>query len=184
MLYWQLQFLNEIALNCLFTHWKWSCILDFGSWRWNALTMRFVEKWPSKMQGQWLFQSRTGHATNFGRVQKFRILVFAGLPQPGSDTSWKFTGGLFNILPNEAWPWHCINNVRIQNIYTDYLHSKTCMWSSVTIWYKYRVLRTLVRDLSISNCMKWGTNTREVQIPMLIHAHSWVMFLACTLTNV
>ena len=38
-----------------FTQWKWTYILNFGPWRWNALNMGFVEKWPSRMQGQWFF---------------------------------------------------------------------------------------------------------------------------------
>ena len=33
-------------------------ILDFGPWRWSTLNMEFVNKWPSKMQGQWFFWSQ------------------------------------------------------------------------------------------------------------------------------
>ena len=49
-----------VAFDCLFTQWKWTYILGFGPWRWSALNMWFVDKWPSRMQGQQFFQSRTG----------------------------------------------------------------------------------------------------------------------------
>ena len=48
MFYWRFHFENEIPGNCLFTHWKWTYILDFGPWKWSALNMGFVEC-PSRM---------------------------------------------------------------------------------------------------------------------------------------
>ena len=60
MLYWRFHFDNEIPINCLFTQWKRRYILDFGPWRWSALNMGFVNKRPSRMQGQWSLWNRTG----------------------------------------------------------------------------------------------------------------------------
>ena len=60
MLYWQCHFENEILVNCLFTQWKWTYTLDIGPWRWSALNMGLVDKWPSRMQGQRFFRSRVG----------------------------------------------------------------------------------------------------------------------------
>ena len=42
MLYWLFDFENEIPVNCLFTQWRWTWILEFGPWRWSALNMGFV----------------------------------------------------------------------------------------------------------------------------------------------
>ena len=60
MLCWRFHSENEILVNCFLTQWKWTYILDLRSWRWSALNIGFVDKWPSRMQGQWLFQSRVG----------------------------------------------------------------------------------------------------------------------------
>ena len=57
-------------------------ILDFRPWKWSALNMEFVVKWPSRMQGQYFFQSWAGRAAVFGRDQIFPWR----LPLPGSDT--------------------------------------------------------------------------------------------------
>ena len=39
---------KEVPINCwLITQWKWTYILDFGPWRWSALNMDYMEKWPS-----------------------------------------------------------------------------------------------------------------------------------------
>ena len=66
MLYWRLDFVNEILVNCSFTQLKWTYILDFGPLRWSALNMGFVDKWPSRMQGEWYFRSRTGKSFRLG----------------------------------------------------------------------------------------------------------------------
>ena len=42
-------FHNEIPINCLFTNWKCTYILDFRPWRWSALNMGFVVERPSRM---------------------------------------------------------------------------------------------------------------------------------------
>ena len=34
--------------------------MDLGPWRWSALNMGFVGKWPSRMLGQWFFRNRAG----------------------------------------------------------------------------------------------------------------------------
>jgi hypothetical protein len=46
MLPWWFHFQNEIPINCSFTYWKCTYILDFRPWRWSALNMGFVVKWP------------------------------------------------------------------------------------------------------------------------------------------
>ena len=51
--------------------------------------MRFVDKWPSRMQGQWVFLSR---ARIFGQVQKI-LISFGGLPLPVSTSPEKLIEG-------------------------------------------------------------------------------------------
>ena len=55
-------------------------ILDFEPWRWSALNMGLVDKWPSRIQGQWFFQSRAGWTKVFNRVQNILIYFFWGCP--------------------------------------------------------------------------------------------------------
>ena len=60
-----------------------TCLLhthDFRSWKCSALNMGCVDKWSSRMQGQWFFPSRMG--------QKFSIrsISFWGLPLPVSTS--------------------------------------------------------------------------------------------------
>ena len=45
----------------------------------KILNMGFVDKWPSRMQGQCLLRSRAGRATIFSRIQK-TLNLFWGLP--------------------------------------------------------------------------------------------------------
>ena len=87
MLYWQFHFENEIPVNCLSTQWKWTYILDFGLWRWSALNMGFVDKWPSRMQGQWFVWSRAD-----GRIQKKLSFLDGWLPLPESTSPEEFLG--------------------------------------------------------------------------------------------
>ena len=47
---------NEIPINCLFTNWKYTYVLDFRPWRWSAFNMGFVVKRPSRMQGQFFLK--------------------------------------------------------------------------------------------------------------------------------
>ena len=47
----------EILINCMFTQWKWTYILDFGSWKWSGLNMKFVYKWPSELRAGKSFRS-------------------------------------------------------------------------------------------------------------------------------
>ena len=103
MLYWRFHFDNKIPVNCLFTQWKWTCILDFGPWRWSALNKGFVDKWPSRMQGQWFLWSRAGGQQFLVRFKKFRFygqtvaLARIYLPQ-------KVRGGRFNV-PRKRLVW-------------------------------------------------------------------------------
>ena len=55
-------------------------ILDFGPWRWSALHMRFVDKWPSRIQEQWSFRSRAdGQQFSVGS-RKFWFFCTAAAP--------------------------------------------------------------------------------------------------------
>ena len=47
-------------INCLFTNWKCTYILDFRPKRWSALNMGFVIKRPSRMQGHCFFEVGQG----------------------------------------------------------------------------------------------------------------------------
>ena len=60
--------------------------------------MGLVDKWPSRMQGQWFFQSRAGgHKFPVGSMKS--IIIFGGLPLPESTSPEKFVGGGF-LSPN------------------------------------------------------------------------------------
>ena len=80
------------------TWWKWtSMIMDFGPWRWSALNMGFVDKWPSRMQGQWFFWSWVGRSKVFGHVRKILISFLGGLPLPISTSLEMLVKGRFNV---------------------------------------------------------------------------------------
>ena len=56
--------------------------------------MVFVDKWPSKMQGQWFFRSRAGRAKVFGWIPKiFIFLGGGGLPLPVYTSPEELVGG-------------------------------------------------------------------------------------------
>ena len=59
--------------NQLLIYWLTMHIYIYNSrpWRWSALNMGFVVKWPSKMQGQCFFRSWTGRTVLFGQIEKF-----------------------------------------------------------------------------------------------------------------
>ena len=93
MLYWRFHNGNEIpakshASICIFTQWIKRYILDFGPWMWSALNMGFVDKWSSRMQGQWVFE----WATIFIWVQKTLIFRTALNPPPPKSS---LGGGVF-----------------------------------------------------------------------------------------
>jgi len=73
--------------NCLFTRWKWTCvyIYDFGPWRWSVLNTGLVDKWPSRMQGQWFFRSQAGRHKFLVGSKKYGFLSW-GLPMPKSTS--------------------------------------------------------------------------------------------------
>ena len=72
MFHWQFHFRNKIPINCLFTNWKCTYILDSRRWRWSALNMGFVVKRPSRIQGNdFLKVGQGGQAWISKRVQEF-----------------------------------------------------------------------------------------------------------------
>ena len=78
MFYWRFHLKSEIPIDCLFTQWKWTCILDLEPWRWSALNMGYIDKRLSRMQGQsFLFQSRVERAVVFNRALKI-LNIFCG----------------------------------------------------------------------------------------------------------
>jgi hypothetical protein len=60
MLYWPFHFEKEIPVNCLFTQWKWTYILDVGPWKRSALDMGYMDEQPSRMQGSGQGRGRPG----------------------------------------------------------------------------------------------------------------------------
>ena len=90
MLYW---LVNEIVVNCLFTQWKWTHILDFGPWKWSAFNMEFVIKWPSITQGQWFFQSQAGAGTSFRSGPENPDFFVGQLPLKESTFLERLVGG-------------------------------------------------------------------------------------------
>ncbi len=70
MLYRRFCFGNEIPINCLFTKWKWTFILDFAPWSWGTLTMSFVDKATFMTRGTcFFFLSWMGRTSFFNQVQ-------------------------------------------------------------------------------------------------------------------
>ena len=62
--------------------------------------MGFVDKWPSKMHGQWFSQSRIGQTYTFIRVKI--SISFWGLPLPVSTSLEKLIGkGLTSLINRE-----------------------------------------------------------------------------------
>ena len=96
MLHWRFFFDNETPINCSFTHWKWTYILDFWPWGWSALNMGFVGKLHSRMQEQWVFLASDRRATIFSMVQKIPIFWTGSYPYP-ILTLQKIHEGTFNI---------------------------------------------------------------------------------------
>ena len=99
MLHWWFHFRNEIPMNCLFTNWKCTYILDFKPWRWSALNMGFVVKRPSRLQGQCFFEVGRGRQQFSVGFRNF----LGGLPQPGSDIPESLCGGVY-YPPNKRDP--------------------------------------------------------------------------------
>ena len=97
MFYWRFHFDNETPVNCLFTQWKWTYILDFGPWGWSALNMGFVGKWPSRMQEQWVLFKIGRAGNNFWAGPLFS--ANGRLPPPDSDSP-------KSSLEGFLWPVH------------------------------------------------------------------------------
>ena len=66
--------------------------------------MGFVDKWPSRMLGQWFFSKLDGHAVVFGQIQKNVGFWARRLPLPEYFSPEKFVGGGFNVLPHKSLP--------------------------------------------------------------------------------
>ena len=101
MLYWWFHFENETPIHCLFTQWEWTYILDFGPWRWSALSMGYMDKRGiQECKDNFIFQNRTERATVFGWDLQILDLFCGGCPEasdhgpwPLSTSPWKFVGG-------------------------------------------------------------------------------------------
>ena len=99
MFLWQFHFVNENSpLNCLFTQ---LFIFNFGPWRWSAFNMGLLDKWPSRMQGQWFFRSRASGQQfsvkykNTGYCGRMATPAQIYLPR-------KVCEGEFNVPPNDV----------------------------------------------------------------------------------
>jgi hypothetical protein len=91
MLYWWFHFKKKIPVNCLFTQWKWTYILDFGPWKRSALKMGYLDKQLSRIQ--WSCQGRGGPESGT------ETLAFLVLPSPVALTRATLIGGI-KIAPN------------------------------------------------------------------------------------
>ena len=95
--YWCFHFKKEMPINCLFTQWKWTHILDLGPWKWSALNMGHMNKRPSRMPGQF-YSLKSGGADNNVLVEFKNLDLFCGDylevldpgPWPLSTFTWKF----------------------------------------------------------------------------------------------
>ena len=81
MLYWWLHFENEFPINCCSTQWKWTYVLDFGPWRWSALSVSYMNKRPSRMQGQFQFSKSGGAGNIFRSGYEIYLFILWGLPR-------------------------------------------------------------------------------------------------------
>ena len=81
MFYWWFHFEKEFPINCLFTQWKWTYILDYGSWKWSVLNMGYMDKWLSRMQGQFYFSKSGIVGNNFQSGSKILLFFLWGLPE-------------------------------------------------------------------------------------------------------
>jgi hypothetical protein len=95
MLYWLFQIdTKSQSIVYLLNGSEHIYILNLGPWRRSALNMGFVDKRPSRMQGQWFFWSRAGgRATISSWVQKIKIFWTGGCPCPNIPPPKKFAGG-------------------------------------------------------------------------------------------
>ena len=75
--------MNSQSIVYLLNENEYIYILDFGPWRWSALNMEFVEKWPSRMQEcNGFFEKWAGRTKNFGRIQKISVSLWGSWPCP------------------------------------------------------------------------------------------------------
>ena len=99
MFYWRFHFDNETPVNCSFTQWKWTYILDFGPWGWSAFNMGFVRKWPSRIKSNEFFRNQAGgQQFSVGSI-KFWIYERAATPAQLWHSE-KFVGG---TLMSPGW---------------------------------------------------------------------------------
>ena len=88
--------LKGIPVDCIFAQWKWAYILEFGPWRWGALNVGFVDKWPSRMQGQWFNRSQTSGQQFSVESRNSRFFGWAAAPAR-IYLPWKVRGGELNV---------------------------------------------------------------------------------------
>ena len=144
ILYWRFYFENEILVIFLFTKWKWTHILDFGPWGWSVLNMKFVNKWPSRIQEQWFFakSDMTNKKIRSGpKNPDFFLSFLGGCPYPYLPLPYEpFGGGLMSPLYIEAAGAHnllfyqLIIITRLVSLYIILAHEDTqvqaCHWLS------------------------------------------------------
>jgi hypothetical protein len=82
-------------------------IYDLGPWRWSALNMGYVDKWPLRMQGQWFFWSRAGGRQFPVGSKKYWISRTYGCPCRNIPPLEKFMGDdLTSSIWNPSEPFH------------------------------------------------------------------------------
>ena len=77
------------SCQLLITKGKWTSTLNFGPTRWSALNMGFVDKWPSRLQGQFVLLELGRLARLLVEIQKINNLA-----------------GLSRGAGSRAQPWH------------------------------------------------------------------------------
>ena len=101
----------------LFTHWKWTYILDSRPWRWSALDMSYMDKrgLREKCKGNFYFSKLDGVGNNFRSwFEKFRFIFVGATPEgaglwarPHSTPLWKVCrGGLASTVLLGRYLWN------------------------------------------------------------------------------
>ena len=91
MLYWRFHFEKDNPINCLLAQWKWTYILDFEPWKWSALDLGYMDKRPSRMQGQFYFSKLDKAGNNFRSGSKISLIT--------TDTTLDLTQKAQKVMP-------------------------------------------------------------------------------------
>ena len=103
MFYWRFSFWNEISIDCLFSKWKCTYVLDFGPWRVNCT--QYGDLWTNNFQeckGNVFFEvgwARQQLSDGFKKISNL-LWVVAQVP---IHLPLKARRGVFNVPYDRYW---------------------------------------------------------------------------------